>query len=149
MALNRIYRETGEKVRNLALSAITVPDTAPTSIQTGVPVIFGSDAAVSLTASGNATVTRTTDLPPGVSSITYSNGGVGNASGYASFAFDGTWEFDSVTGATTSTANRAAVYMDEDGVLTMTDTDNTLYGYVDYPTGYHKVAGTLPIRIGG
>jgi len=147
MALNRIYAETAERVRERALSTVTAPSTAPTTIQPGVPVAFADGGAVSLTASGNGTVTQTTTLPPGLTSITYTNGGVGNASGSASFAFDGTYEF-AVTGATTSTANGVEVYITTAGALTLTASTNTHYGWTDYPRDYEKVAGRAPVRIG-
>ena len=147
MALNLVYLGEPRNNRERALSLITAPTPAPTSIQPGVPVIVGGRPAVSLTASGGATVTRTDGLPAPLTSVTYENGGVGNAAGAATFAFDGTYEFE-VTGATTATAQDAAVYIDDNGDLTMTATDNTAYGYVDYPPDYYKRAGILPVRIG-
>lgn len=148
MALNKIFASTQSKHRDRALSLITAPS-APSSIQPGVPVLFGSTPAVSLTASGNATVTKSTGLPEGINSINYDNGGVGNGvdPATASFAFDGTWEF-AVAGVSTSTANEVAVYMKSDGTLTLTNTEATLFGHTDYPVGYAKASGRAPVRIG-
>lgn len=147
MATNMIYRYSSSKTRDRALSGMTIPTTAYTTIQPNVPVMFGTRSAVSLTADGAATVTRTTDLPLPLTSITYENGGVGNADAHATFAFDGTWEF-AVTGGLTTTKSDTAVYITNAGALTLTSTNNTLYGYVDLPVGYSITAGTLPVRIG-
>lgn len=147
MALNLIFKGTDGRNRDRLLSTITQPTTPPTTIQPGTPVKFADGSAVSLTASGNGTVTQTTTLPPGLTSITYTNGGVGNTSGSASFAFDGSYEF-AVTGATTSTANGVEVYITTAGALTLTASTNAHYGWTDYPVGYEKVAGRAPVRIG-
>ena len=147
MATNMIYRYDGEKTRERALSTATVPTAAPTTIQPGVPIVFGDGPAVSLTASGNSTVTETTNLPNGINSINFDNGGVGNLEGSASFAFDGTWEF-AVTGATTSTASGVAVYITPAGVLTLTESTNTAFGVTDYPRDFAKVAGRAAVKIG-
>ena len=154
MALNKIFASTQELHRDRKLSEIIVP-TPVTTIQPGVPVLIGSAAAtarpaVSLTASGNATKTETNGLPAGITSITYTNGGVGNDGApapSASFAFDGTFEF-AVTGATTSQASDVPVYITSAGALTLTAGSNTLYGRTDYPVGYRKEADRAPVKIG-
>lgn len=153
MALNQIFAPTQELRRDRALSTIIVP-TPVTTIQPGTPVLIGTAAAtarpaVSETASGDATKTETTGLPAGITSITYSNGGVGNSvtPPSASFAFDGTYEFP-VTGALTSTASDVPVYIATAGTLTLTAGSNTLYGYTDYPVDYRKEAGRAPVKIG-
>ena len=66
----------------------------------------------------------------------------------AGVAVDGTWEFEGITGATASTTQGAPVYITSAGALTMTDSGNTLIGYVNYPATYVKAAGTLPVKIG-
>jgi hypothetical protein len=148
MATNKIFQSTTARHRARLLSTITNPSTPPTTIQPGVPVTFADGPAVSLTASGNATKTQTTPLPSGLTSITYQNPGAGLASGEASFAFDGTWEF-AVTGALTSTANGVPVYIvAADGTLTLTAGSNTIYGYTDYPKDYTKQAGRAAVRVG-
>lgn len=79
--------------------------------------------------------------------------GVGNdkataISNYAAgVALDGTWEF-AVAGGQLNTAQGVPVYIEADGDLTLTATDNTKVGVVNYPASYAKVAGTLPIKIG-
>ena len=146
MAINKIYAETQELNRDRALADITAPSTAPTAIQSGVPVVLGSRPAVSLTASGGSTKTET-NLGAGVTSITFTNGGVGNEDGHATFAFDGTFEF-AVTGATATTKDDVKVYITSGGELTLTASTNTHYGYTDYPQGYQKVAGRAPVKIG-
>lgn len=148
MALNKIFQSTQALHRERLLSTITSPTPAPTTIQPGVPVLFGTRPAVSLTASGGATKTQTSPLPSGITSVTYTNGGAGNAAGAASFAFDGTWEF-AVATATTSTASEVEVFIiPASGALTLVSTGNTHFGWTDYPVGYTKVAGRAAVRIG-
>lgn len=147
MALNKIFASDQNLHRDRPLTEITSPSPAPTTIQPGVPVVIGDRPAVSLTASGNATKTQSSNLPSGITSVTWSNGGVGNDSGHASFAFDGTFEF-AVTGATTSTGSEVKVYITSGGVLTLTAGSNVLYGHTDYPVGFRKEAGRAPVRIG-
>ena len=147
MATNQIYAGTTERYRERVLSTVVKPTSTPTTIQPGVPVTFLDGPAVSLTASGNGTVVQTTGLPTGLSSITYANGGVGNAAGAATFAFDGTWEF-AVAGAATNTASGVKVYITDAGALTLTVGTNTAFGWTDYPVDYAKVAGRAPVRIG-
>ena len=144
MALNMIYKFERSQERDLADA---VAPAAPSTIQPGVPVLFPEGAAVSLTASGNGTVTQTTSLPTGVTSVTFKNGGVGNLDGAASFAFDGAWDLP-VTGATTSTKKGIEVYITTAGGLTLTEGTNTLFGFTDYPRDYAKVAGRAVVRIG-
>lgn len=152
MALNKIFASTQELHRDRPLTDIAVP-AATTTIQPGVPVLIGAAAAsarpaVSLTASGNGTKTET-NIGGGITSVTFSNGGVGNGASpaSASFAFDGTFEF-AVTGATTSTASEVLVYITSAGALTLTAGSNTLYGRTDYPVGYRKEADRAPVKIG-
>lgn len=148
MALNRVYAGTPERIRERALSTITSPTVAPTTIQTGVPVRFADGPAVSVTASNGASVVRTTNLPKGLTSVTYTNGGVGNAVGNATFAFDGVYEFAAVTGVTNATANNVEVFITSTGALTLTASGNTHYGWTDYPRDYYKQALIAPVRIG-
>lgn len=148
MALNKIYASTQELHRDRALADITMPSSAPTTIQPGVPVVIGDRPAVSITASGGATKTDTS-IGGGVTSLTYENGGVGNAASpdHATFAFDGTFEF-AVTGAATSTKDDVKVYITTAGALTLTVGSNIHYGYTDYPVGYRKESGRAPVKIG-
>ena len=152
MALNKIFASTQELHRDRPLTDIIVP-ASTTTIQPGVPVLIGAAAgsarpAVSLTASGNATKTET-DIGGGITSVTFTNGGVGNdtSPASASFAFDGTFEF-AVTGALTSTPSDALVYLTSAGALTLTAGSNTLWGRTDYPVDYRKEAGRAPVKIG-
>jgi hypothetical protein len=138
MALNKIYASTEAKHRLR---------TVGTNVQPGTPLLVNARPAVTITASGDATKTQTTNLPSGLTSITYENGGFGNPDNQAVVAYDGTWEF-AVTGATTSTASDVAVYITSGGALTTTASGNTLFGYTDYPPDYRKTAGRAPVRIG-
>lgn len=144
MALNMIYKFERSQERDLADA---VAPAAPATIQPGVPVLFPEGAAVSLTASGNATVTQTDGLPTGLTSVTFKNGGVGNLDGAASFAFDGAWDLP-VTGANANTKKGVPVYITGTGSLTLTEGDNTPFGFTDYPRDYAKVTGRAVVRIG-
>ena len=135
MAVNKIFAETQSKNREATVPAGTLP---------GVPLIADGRPAVTLTA--EPTATKTITRADGVV-VTYPIGGVGNAAGKATCAFDGTFEF-AVTGVTTGTGNGVAVYITSGGALTLTATDNTLFGYTDYPRDYRKEAGRAPVRIG-
>lgn len=147
MALNKIFASTEERHRSRTLASITAPSTPPTTIQPGTPVLFPDGGAVALTASANGTKTQTNPVP-GVTTITYTNAGVGVPAGEAVFAFDGTWDF-AVTSAGTSTAAGAPVYIIlASGALTLTASTNTLFGYTDYPVGYVKESGRAAVRIG-
>lgn len=153
MALNKIFAGSQEKNRDIPLTDVFAP-ASTTTIQPGVPVAIGgalatARPAVSLTASGNGTVTQTTNLPSDITSVTYKNGGVGNSSSPASatFAFDGSYEFP-VTGATTSTGNGVPVYITTAGVLTLTVGSNLLYGTTDFPKGYTKTNARAVVKIG-
>lgn len=64
-------------------------------------------------------------------------------------ATDGTWEFESINGVTTSTAQSTPIYITSGGALTTTATSNTKIGEVNYPASYHKVAGVAPVKILG
>jgi hypothetical protein len=147
MATNKIFQSTEARHKARALSTITNPSTPPTTIQPGVPVTFAEGPAVSITASGNGTKTQTTNLPPNITTITYTNGGVGLAAGEATFAFDGTWEF-AVTGALTTTVDGVHVYITTAGALTLTASTNAHFGWTDYPRDYRKEAGRAAVRVG-
>ena len=148
MALNKIFADTERNRRARKLSLITSPTTPPTTIQPGTPVLVSARPAVALTASGNGTVT-TANPVPGITSITFTNGGVSLAADEATFAFDGTFELP-VPGATTSTANDVEVFITKaTGALTLTSSGATAhYGWTDYPVGYRKAADRAAVRIG-
>lgn len=146
MAISKVFNGTPGKNRARPLTEVTVPTSTPTTIQPGVPVVISGAPAVSLTASGNGT--KTTSNPvPGVTSITVDNGGASLDAGWATFAFDGTYNF-AVVGATTSTASGVKVYITNAGGLTTTEGTNTFYGSTDYPVDYRKKAGFAPVKIG-
>lgn len=74
----------------------------------------------------------------------------GQAGEYAvGVATDGTWTFDTITGATLATRQGTPVYVIvATGVLTLTAGSNVRVGTVNYTANFAKVAGTLPIKIG-
>jgi hypothetical protein len=149
MTENMIYKYDEKKVRVRTLAA---------TVESGTPLLDPNDSrpAVALSNSGDATKTVTTSvLPIGgtVTSLTYSNPGVGLVGKETTLAYDGTWEFSNVvssgtTPVPTNTANGVLVYITSGGALTLASATNTAYGRVDYPIGYFKVAGTVPVRIG-
>lgn len=138
MALNKIFQSTEKDHRERIVPSGTLP---------GTPLLINGRPVVALTARGDATRTDTTSLPGGLTSITYKVGGASNLADRASVAYDGTWEF-AVTGATTSTLSDVEVFITSGGVLTLTSTSNTHYGWTDYPRDYRKEAGRAPVRIG-
>lgn len=147
--MSMIYKYTESKTRVRTLTA---------SVLSGTPLLDPEDSrpAVAITNSGDITKTVTSaDIPMGggVTSITYANGGVGLIGKETTLAYDGTWEFEDVvssgsTAAPTSTPGGTQVYITAGGELTLTESTNTEYGIVDYPTDYTRRAGILPVRIG-
>jgi hypothetical protein len=147
MTVRKIFSSNEALHRARPLADISVPTTPPTTIQPGVPVLLQGRPAISLTASGNGSVTQASPVP-GISSITYGNGGVGNDSGEATFAFNGTFGLP-VVGALTTTKSEIEVFIiPASGLLTLTSSGNTHYGWTDYPKGYRKTAATAAVRIG-
>lgn len=138
MALNKIYASTERLHREREVGA---------DVQPGTPVLVEGRPAVTLTASGGSSVTDTTNLPDGLVSVTYENGGIGNLEDYATVAFDGTFQFE-VTGALTTTESDVEVFITSAGALTLTEGSNEHFGWTDYPRDYTKVAGVAPVRIG-
>lgn len=141
MAKNLVYRNTDSLNRVETLAA---------THQAGEAVLsLGGQPAVTVTASGDATITDNTSFPPyTISGIP--NGGVGLTGKQVTLAFDGTWEFaaSSITGITTASAQGTVVYMTSGGALTGTASGNTRFGTVDYPVDYDKTRGFVPIKIG-
>lgn len=109
---------------------------------------------VSLTPTSD--ITGTDDIVWGPFTLSRAKqGGVGNdlataidATQAAGVATDGTWEFDTITGVTTSTAQSTPIYITAGGVLTTSASGNTLIGETNYPATYTKAAGVAPIKIG-
>lgn len=108
-------------------------------------------------------LTNTSDITGNVASKTFGRvtvalakqGGVGNSKASAvdatqavPVAVDGTWEFESITGVTTSTAQSTPIYVTSGGVLTNSSSGNTKVGEVNYPATYTKAAGVAPVKIG-
>ena len=84
MTTRKIFASTEALHRARPLADITAPSTPPTTIQPGVAVLLKGRPAISLTASGNGTVTKANPVP-GVTSVTYANGGASLGAGEASF----------------------------------------------------------------
>lgn len=138
MARNRIYAENEKNNRSRPV---------PTGTKAGAPLLVETRPAVALTNRGD--VPAESIAINGGTPYVIMGGGVGNAPDAASVAFDGTFLFP-VTGATAgTTADGTAVYITTANALTLTEGTNTLYGVVDKPIGWHAIAGSLPVRIGG
>lgn len=149
MATNMIFKYSvagskAPKVRELS---------GPTAA--GIPLLDPTDArpAVTLTATGNYTVTVTDNLPFGWTSVTgVAAGGESLRDNEATLAYDGTWEF-SVAGADADTANGTEVFITGSGDLTLTEGSNDTYGVVDIPLDYiireDGANAVVPVRIGG
>lgn len=135
MALNLVFQYTASKCRERAVPSGTV---------SGTPLLINARPCVAVTSRSDATKTFT--LADG-SSRTIPVGNPWQTAGSATVAYDGTFEFTGITGVTTSTANDTAIYITSGGVLTTTSTSNTLFGYVDLPTGYVQATGKAPVRI--
>lgn len=143
MATNMVYRYDDEKTRVWDLGGTFAP---------GLPVkSASSEPGVTLTGSGGYTRSQTGPGPYTISGIPA--GGVGLTGNECTVATDGTWEFEGVvssgaTPAPTSTPNNTLVYITSGNALTLASSGNAIYGVVDYPKNYVKVAGTLPVKIG-
>lgn len=135
MALNEVFQYSRSKVRERAV---------PSGTLAGAPLLINSRPCVAITSRADATKTFT--LADG-SSRTIPTGNPWQTAGSATVAFDGTFEFTGITGVTTSTTNDTAIYITSGGALTTTSTANTLFGYVDLPTGYILATGKAPVRI--
>lgn len=116
-------------------------------------VTQGSRFGVTLTNSPGQTGKDVIDIGPYEISQT-KRVGVGNDSAptiganAAGVAVDGTWEFPSITGVTTSTAQGTPIYINA-GVLTTTSSGGTLVGYVNYPSTYVRASGVAPVKLIG
>lgn len=138
MAKNAVFPYTESLVEIWTLAATQAP---------GTPVVGGPNGAqpgVTLTGTGDYVVSTIVG-PYTISGIP--RGGVGLEAKQASVCTDGTWEF-TVAGGDLTTAQNALVYFKSDGTLTTTATGNKVFGKVNYPQDYVKVAGILPVKIG-
>lgn len=143
MATNLVYRNLDPLNRVETLAATYAP---------GKPAVsLGGSPVVTITGSGDYTISETTQYAPyTISGIPA--GGVGLEGKEVTLAFDGTWEFDAAefggTLPTTNIAQGNSVYVTSAGVLTNTEGSNTKFGTYDYPKDYDRTRGFLPIKIG-
>lgn len=136
MAKNAVFPYTEKLTEIWPVAAATAPGKAILSA-TGQP-------GVALVGSNDYTVSQAVG-PYTISGIP--RGGASLKDGTVSVATDGTWEF-TVTGAASNTAQNALVYITSAGALTLTATDNTVFGKVNYPRDYVFKTGILPVKIG-
>jgi hypothetical protein len=123
--------------------------TLPATVDSGVPVIsISNQPGVTETPTGDFTKSQVVG-PYTVSGIP--GGGVGYQGKEAGVYVDGTFVLP-VTGALTTTPQNTSVYAVVAGgvvtSLTLTAGSNVLFGKVNYPKDYVKVAGKLPVQIG-
>lgn len=144
MAENMFKKYTESLVRVLEVGS---------NIAGGSPILIDTRPGVTLARSGGGSITKTTNLPGNITSITKTVEGVGYEDNTAAVAFDGTWLF-AVTGVTdgatvpdsaAGTNQGTSVYITAGGVLTLTSSGNTYYGRID--DGY-IVGGVAPVQIG-
>ena len=145
MASNMFKKYTEALVRKVEVG---------TDVPGGTAIFVNGRPAVTLADSGGSSVTKTTNLPGNITSITYDTGGVTYGEGEAAVAFDGTWLFpvagvangDTVPDSAAGTNEGTSVYRDpDDGALTLTSTDNVFYGKIDAGA---IVGGVAPVQIG-
>lgn len=146
MATNMYKKYTESKVREWAVPSGTVAGDVVINAQSG-------QIGIALTDRGDATAAANI---PGVTGGTIPSGGIGNRSGGAVVAVDGSWLL-TVTGVTNGDTGAAGAGTDEGtevyavvaaGVvtsLTTTATDNTFVGLVDDGA---IVSGVAPVLIG-
>lgn len=147
MATNLVYRNADSQNRVETLGA---------TYQAGVPVMtLDGRAAVTVTASGDATTTDSTSFPPyTISGIL--NGGVGLVGKQVTLAEDGTWEFlasgfdDTPPVPSSMTQGTLINFRTSSGKLTTTavTTGVVAYGSIDIPPDYDRTRGYVPVRIG-
>lgn len=142
VVMKQVYGYDQNKTRQWPVPVGTVAGTA-------VIAPAGDQVGVAITSPGGSTVTKS-GLKGSVTSMTIENGGVGNASGHATVATDGSW-IGPVTGASDSTPRGTLVYAVVDaGVitsLTLTASTNKKFGVVDQALGRASADGTV-VKIG-
>lgn len=135
MATNLVYRNDDKKNRVRDLGATIAPGTA---VQTPE-----GEPAVALTGSADYTISETV---PGVGTISgIPAGGVGLEGQEVTLAYDGTFEFDDITGAEGLEVGDP-VYITGTGALNAAGTD--VFGTVDFVPDYDTTRGFVPVKIG-
>lgn len=147
MATNLVYRNADSQNRVETLAA---------THQSGEPVMtLDGRAAVTVTASGDATISDSTSFPPyTISGIP--NGGVGLTGKQVTLAEDGTWDFladdfaNTKPDPATMTQGTLINFVTASGKLTTTavTTGIVAYGAIDIPPDYDRTRGYVPVRIG-
>ena len=148
MANNLVYRNDDEKNRVQTLAATYGP---------GQPVIsLDSKPAVTVTGSGDYVLPNETSFyaPATISGVPA--GGVGLTGKQVTLAFDGTWEFlasgfDTTPPDPTSIVNGTAInFKTSNGKLTTAAVTGGIvaWGTVDFPPGYNKTRGFVPVKVG-
>lgn len=133
MSKNMIYAD----IRSTRRARTVGNDVAP-----GTPVMVDGRAGVTVTGSGD----YSRNVVVGPYTVAVEGGGVGLLDDQATVAFSGTWAFP-VAGATAATPEGTPVYIDEDGELTLTATDNEAFGVVDFFRGETSATDTA-VKIG-
>lgn len=148
MAENMFKKYTESLTREIEVGA---------NVPGGSAVLDGTRPAVTIAASGGSAITQTTNLPSNVTSISYTDGGVGYRTNCAVVAYDGSWLFpvtgvtngetvpDAAAGTNQGTNVYAVVASGKITSLTLTDTGNTYFGKID---DGNIVDGVAPVLIG-
>lgn len=147
MATNLVYRNTDSQNR---------VETLAETYQPGRPVMtLDGRAAVTVTASGDATTNDATSFPPyTISGIP--NGGVGLVGKQVTLAEDGTWEwpaseFDDTPPVPASMTQGTLInFRTASGKLTTSGVTSGVvpFGAIDIPPDYDRTRGYVPVRIG-
>lgn len=137
MATNLVYRNDNKKNRVRDLGETIAPGTAVLTPE--------GEPAVAVTGSADYVVSETI---PGVGTVSgIAAGGVGLKDQEVSLAYDGTFEFDDITGANAATiAVGTDIFITGTGALNVAGTDK--FGTVDSVPDYDKTRGFVPVKIG-
>lgn len=148
MAKNMFKKYTESLTREVEVGA---------NVAGGSAVIVDGRAAVTLADAGGTSKTVTSNLPGALTSVSYTDGGVGYKDKCAVVAFDGSWLFpvtgvkdgETVPNSAGTTARGSKVYAvvasGKVTSLTLTGTGNTYFGIID---DGNVVGGVAPVQIG-
>lgn len=135
MATNLVYRNDNKKNRVRDLGETIAPGTAVLTPE--------GEPAVAVTGSADYTVSEVIDGVGTLSGIPA--GGVGLEGQEVTLAYDGTFEFDDITGAAGLEVGDP-VYITGTGALNAAGTD--VFGTVDFVPDYDTTRGFVPVKIG-
>lgn len=135
MATNLVYRNDNKKNRVRDLGETIAPGTAVLTPE--------GEPAVAVTGSADYTISETI---PGVGTLSgIPAGGVGLEEQEVTLAYDGTFEFDDITGGGDAVVGDP-IYITGTGALNVAGSD--VFGTVDFVPDYDATRGFVPVKIG-